>query len=78
VPPFVALRDRFPVKLSGTFQRSIVKNKLMPANTAIRVTLLYLSQKSVDSFEKKCIMARVEDGLIAKHQHPSHPRPEHR
>jgi insertion element IS1 protein InsB len=42
---------------------------------SIMTTLLYLSQKSVDSFEKKCIMARVEDGLITKHQHASHPRP---
>jgi hypothetical protein len=47
--------------------------------TIFNATLLYLSQKSVDSFDNRCIMRRVEDGVDAQTsagRKTSHLRPE--
>ncbi len=47
---------------------SLVKGQVLgkPLKTACFTGLLYLSQKSVDSFDKGCIMTRVEGGADAQ------------
>jgi hypothetical protein len=61
------------------FDRPEVEFEGEPVKTGCRASLLHLSQKSVDSFDKGCIMARVEDGADAQTsagRKTSHLRPE--